>query len=211
MTNGPAPSARDAFEEDALQHLDAMFGLACRLTRNPSRAEDLVQDAMVKALRAFHQFEAGTNLKAWLLRIVMTTFFTEYKRKAREERLIESPDADVLNDSFLGAETLRGMRAVEENALAPLLREELARAVDELPEDYRVAVVLSDVEELSYKEIAAVMGCPIGTVMSRLHRGRAILKERLYEQAKALGILHEVEGGAVDFVEYRAKRKAAMS
>lgn len=212
MTAITGQRARDTFEEDALQHLDAMYGLACRLTRNTAQAEDLVQDAMVKAMRSFHQFESGTNLKAWLMRVVTTTFLNHYKRKSLEQNTFEGPDAEALNESWMSAESLRGMRSVEDNAIAPLLREELSRAVDELPEDFRLAVVLSDVEELSYKEIAEVMGCPVGTVMSRLHRGRSILKTRLFEQAKALGIVRDAEEGrAVDFAEYRAKRKAAMS
>lgn len=179
----------DGFEQDVLGHMDTMYSVACRLTRNPSTAEDLVQDAIVKALRARDSFQPGTHLKAWLLKILTNTFFNQYKRGGLERTVLEGPDADPLAEGWISAQTMRGMRDPEALALSPLLRNELQRALDALPEDYRLAVVLSDVEELSYKEIADVMGCPIGTVMSRLHRGRAALKKSLFEQAHLLGIV----------------------
>jgi RNA polymerase sigma-70 factor, ECF subfamily len=214
----PAPEARparrapvDSFEQDALQHLDTMYSVACRLTRNPSTAEDLVQDAMVKALRARDSFQPGTHLKAWLLKILTNTFFNQYKRGGLERTILEGPDADPLAEGWMSATTMRGMRDPESLALSPMLRAELQSALDALPEDYRLAVVLSDIEELSYKEIADVMGCPIGTVMSRLHRGRATLKKSLFEQAKLLGIVDESSSMTepTDLSEYRKKRVAS--
>ena len=208
---GQASAAPDTFEQDALTHLDAMYNVACRLTRNPVTAEDLVQDAMVKAMRARDQFQRGTNLKAWLLRIVTTTFLNQFKRGGLERDVLEGPDADPLTDGWMSAQTMRSMRDAESLALQPLLRNELQTALENLPEEFRLAVVLSDVEELSYKEIADIMGCPIGTVMSRLHRGRKLLKESLYEQAVAMGIVREKAATAepANLDEYRAKRKAA--
>lgn len=204
------PPRGEDFERDALTHLDTMFSVACRLTRNPTVAEDLVQDAMVKAMRARHQFQPGTNLKAWLLRIVTTTFLNQYKRGGLERDVLEGPDAETLTDGWMSNQTMRSMRDAESLALQPLLRAELSAALEALPEDFRLAVVLSDVEEMSYKEIADIMGCPIGTVMSRLHRGRKMLKESLFEQAVALGIVsEEASAEPTDLSDYRAKRKAA--
>jgi RNA polymerase sigma-70 factor, ECF subfamily len=200
------------FERDALTHLDAMFNVACRLTRNPTVAEDLVQDAMVKAMRARDQFQAGTNLKAWLLRIVTTTFLNQFKRGGLERDVLEGPDADPLADGWMSATTMRAMRDAESLALQPLLRAELQGALDALPDEFRLAVMLSDVEEMSYKEIADIMGCPIGTVMSRLHRGRKMLKESLLEHAINMGIVdesHAEQSEPANLEEYRAKRKAA--
>ena len=205
-------STPDTFERDALTHLNAMYGVACRLTRNPSTAEDLVQDAMVKAMRSRAQYQAGTNLKAWLLRIVTTLFLNHYKRSGLERDVFEGPSAEPLAEGWMSAATLRGMRDVESTALQPLLRQELQKALNDLPDEFRLAVVLSDVEELSYKEIADIMGCPVGTVMSRLHRGRRLLKLTLVEQARAMGILREDQKASpsapTDLMEYRAKRSA---
>jgi RNA polymerase sigma-70 factor (ECF subfamily) len=174
----------------------------------------LVQDTLLKAMRARDQFEAGTNLRAWLIRILMNTFINRYRRGGLERSVLEGPDADPLADGWISAQTMEAMRDPESQALRPMLASEIGRALDELPEDYRTAVVLSDVEELSYKEIADVMGCPIGTVMSRLHRGRRLLKGRLYEHARAMGIVgpeaqvgesHQGEA-VVELEQYRARK-----
>jgi RNA polymerase sigma-70 factor (ECF subfamily) len=163
-------------------------------------------------MRAREQFEAGTNLRAWLIRILMNTFINRYRRGGLERSVLEGPDADPLADGWISSSTMESMRDPEAQALRPMLASEIARALDELPEDYRLAVVLSDVEELSYKEIADIMGCPIGTVMSRLHRGRRLLKGRLYEHARAMGIVGpETEIGSarqpvVDLDSYRVKK-----
>lgn len=204
------------FETDAIAELPALLGVATRLTKNSADAQDLVQDTLLKAMRACAQFEAGTNLRAWLIRILMNTFINRYRRGGLERSVLEGPDADPLADGWISSQTMEAMRDPEAQALRPMLASEIKRALDELPEDYRMAVVLSDVEELSYKEIADIMGCPIGTVMSRLHRGRRLLKGRLYEHARAIGIVGpEVQVGAtaepvVELQQYRA-RKAARS
>lgn len=188
-----ATRSNDPFVVEMLGHLDTLYGVASRMTRSGAEAEDLVQDTIVKAIRARDQFEAGTNLKAWLLRIQTNTFINRYRRGGMERDLFDGPDADPLADGWMGASTMRSMRDPETQALAPLIEAELGKALAELPEDFRLAVVLSDVEELSYKEIAEVMGCPIGTVMSRLHRGRKLLQTRLREHAIAIGILKDGE------------------
>jgi RNA polymerase sigma-70 factor (ECF subfamily) len=177
------------FEREALAHLSALLAVGTRLTKNTAEAEDLVQDTYVKAMRARRQFEAGTNMRAWLLRILTNTFINRYRRGGLEKSVIEGPDADPLADGWIGASTLAAMRDPESQALRPVLEREIKTALDELPDEFRLAVVLADVEELSYREISDIMGCPIGTVMSRLHRGRRLLKGRLYEHARAMGIV----------------------
>ncbi|HMR73647.1 MAG TPA: sigma-70 family RNA polymerase sigma factor [Polyangiaceae bacterium] len=200
----------DDFERESLQHLGALLAVATRLTRNPVEAEDLVQDALVKAFRAREQFAPGTNMRAWLLRIVTNTFINKYRRGGLERAVLEGPDADPLADGWVSTSSMEALRDPEGQALRPVLEKEIKVALDELPEEFRLAVVLADVEELSYKEISDIMGCPIGTVMSRLHRGRRLLKARLYDQARELGIVGpEVAVGAhktVDLAEYRAKK-----
>ena len=185
----PHGVAATDFEREALTHLGALLGVATRLTKNTADAQDLVQDTLLKAVRAQEQFESGTNTRAWLIRILMNTFINRYRRGGLERSVLEGPDADPLADGWISASTMEAMRDPEAQALRPMLESEISRALDELPEEFRLAVVLSDVEELSYKEIADVMGCPIGTVMSRLHRGRRMLKARLYDHARALGIV----------------------
>jgi RNA polymerase sigma-70 factor (ECF subfamily) len=179
----------DSFVEEVLGHMDALYGVACRLTRNPTEAEDLVQDALVKAMRAREQFRAGTNLKAWLFKILTNTFINKYRRGGLERSVLDGPDADPLADGWVSASTMRQLRDPEQTALLPIVEGEVRKALDQLPPEFRLAVILCDVEELSYEEIAGIMGCPIGTVMSRLHRGRKLLQKALYQHALALGIV----------------------
>lgn len=188
---GTRSGTTDPFAIEMLGHLDTLYSVASRMTRGSSEAEDLVQDTLVKAMRARDQFEQGTNLKAWMLRILTNTFINRYRRGGMERDFLDGPAAEPLADGWMGASTMRGIRDAETQALTPLVEAELQRALDELPPDFRLAVILSDVEELSYKEIADVMGCPIGTVMSRLHRGRKLLQTRLRDHAVSLGIVQE--------------------
>jgi len=187
------------FERDALAHLPTLMAVSARLTRNGTEAEDLVQDTLLKALKARDHFAQGSNMRAWLLRILTNTFINRYRRGGLERSVLDGPDADPLADGWIGASTMEAMRDPESRALRSLLEKEILQALDELPEEFRLAVVLSDVEELSYREIAEIMGCPIGTVMSRLHRGRRLLKGRLYQHARSLGIVgpeHSIGPGA---------------
>jgi RNA polymerase sigma-70 factor (ECF subfamily) len=206
----------DAFSEECLTHLDGMYGVACRLTRNPTEAEDLVQDALVKAMRARHQFLVGTNLKAWLFRILTNTFINKYRRGGLERSLLEGPDADPLADGWVSASTMRQLRDPEQVALLPIIEGEVGRALDALPAEFKLAVMLCDVEEFSYEEIAEIMGCPIGTVMSRLHRGRKLLQRSLYGHALAMGIVKSEDnvGGEknppADLSAYRARKRGAV-
>jgi RNA polymerase sigma-70 factor (ECF subfamily) len=203
----------DAFEAQVLSHLDALYAVACRLTKAPLDAEDLVQDALVKAMRARDQYQPGTNLKAWLFKILTNTFINKYRRGGLERVVLDGPDADPLADGWVSAASMRALRDPESQALRPLVAEEIHRALDELPEEFRLAVVLSDVEELSYKEIAEAMDCPVGTVMSRLHRGRRLLQKRLYDHAVLLGIApadepaDDASTDPVDIAQFRARKR----
>lgn len=184
------PSERAArFEAEALPYLDQLYGAALRMTRHPSDAEDLIQDTYVKAFSAFSQYQPGTNLKAWLYRILTNTFINFYRKKQREP--LQS-DADTVEDWQLhraASHDAVGLPSAEALALETLPDDEIKRALQELSEDRRLAVYLADVEGFSYQEIAEIMDTPIGTVMSRLHRGRRQLRDLLAEHAQALGYL----------------------
>jgi RNA polymerase sigma-70 factor (ECF subfamily) len=216
LSGDVAANSSDSFEVELLGHLDTLYGVSCRMTKSTVEAEDLVQDTVVKAMRARDQFTPGTNLKAWLLRILTNTFINRYRRGGLERELFDGPEADSLTEGWVGANTMRALRDPETQALSPLVEAEVQRALDELPAEFRLAVVLSDVEELSYKEIADAMGCPIGTVMSRLHRGRRMLQKTLREHAVALGIVSETEAVAppsardsspADLAAYRRRKR----
>ena len=185
----PRKSAKQReFEAEALIHLDSLYAHALRLTRSPSDAEDLVQDTFVRALRFYERFERGTNLKAWLLRIQFNSFVNKYRRNVKEVSAGEAMSHEPATESTLGRGPLQALLDPHGAAIAPILAQEIQAALAKLPEDHQTVVILADVEELSYKEIAEVIGCPIGTVMSRLHRARKALQERLSEQAEALGL-----------------------
>jgi RNA polymerase sigma-70 factor (ECF subfamily) len=219
MSAFDTPARGDVFLDECMSHMDALYGVACRLTRNPTEAEDLVQDALVKAMRARDQFQAGTNLKAWLFRILTNTFINKYRRGGLERSVLEGPDADPLADGWVSASTMRQLRDPEQIALLPIIEGEVRRALDALPPEFRLAVVLCDVEEFSYEEIADIMGCPIGTVMSRLHRGRKLLQKSLYSHALAMGIVknedvvgtpkHATNGAPPSLAAYRARKRGA--
>lgn len=201
------------FEEAALEHLDALFGAALRLTRNENEAQDLVQDTLVRAYRFQNHFEPGTNLKAWLLRILTNTFINHYRRSARERRVLDHEDGAPVGDGVMSRAAMRCLTDSTSVAQEGLLRQEIVAAIDSLPEDYRLMIVLADVEELAYKEIADTLAVPIGTVMSRLHRARKLLQKRLLEQAVQMGIVKPDEDQdqvseptPVDIAAYRQKK-----
>jgi len=182
------PVSKADFEREALPHLPALYSAALRMTRNERDAEDLVQDTILKAFRFFDTFQPGTNCKAWIFRILTNSFCNRYREREREYEILheaESTDANV--EQFTGG-TAAG-RDIESALLGKIGSEDVERALAELPQDFRMAVILADLEDFSYKEIAEIMECPAGTVMSRLYRGRKLLQRVLYDCAVEQGII----------------------
>jgi RNA polymerase sigma-70 factor (ECF subfamily) len=178
------------FQQDALPLLDSLYAGALRMTRNPADAEDLVQETMLRAYRSFDRFEAGTNLKAWLFRIMTNAYINTYRKRQREPQKVSQ---DELGDFDLYRELKdhdpRWEVTPEKIVLDSLVDTDIIEAIDDLPEQFRLAVVLSDIEGFSYAEMAEIMDVPMGTVMSRLHRGRKALQKRLWEVARDRGIV----------------------
>jgi RNA polymerase sigma-70 factor (ECF subfamily) len=180
---------RARFERDVLPMLPSLYGAALRMTRNPSDAEDLVQETYLRAFRGFGGFQEGTNLKAWLYRILTNSYINSYRKKQREPQIVESPDDadDWFLYDRLGSRNVEG--SAEQEVLDRIPDADVKAALESLPENFRMPVLLADVEGFSYKEIAEIMDTPIGTVMSRLHRGRKALEKALWRTAKERGLV----------------------
>ncbi|MEO1231273.1 MAG: sigma-70 family RNA polymerase sigma factor [Myxococcota bacterium] len=203
---------RSEFEALTLEHMDALYGAALRLTRSPKDAEDLVQDTFLKAFRFFDSFERGTNIKAWLFKIQTNTFINRYRRKVKEREVAEAPAEDVVLDRFVSSEQVRALQDPEGDFFGHLLSDEVVEALDQVPVDFRMVVILADIQGFSYKEIAEIVGCPVGTVMSRLFRGRRILQKQLYEFAIREGIIapgEDENGDTISLEAYRDRKKVA--
>jgi RNA polymerase sigma-70 factor (ECF subfamily) len=200
--------SRKEFEATALPHLDALYGTAYRLARNPRDAEDLVQEALLRAYRFWETFEKDSNCKAWLLRILTNTFINEYQRKRRQREVLDAATAEQsATDGVLIHEGAQTQKSPEGVMLERSVSDDVQRALDALPADFRTAVVLCDVEGMAYKEIAEIMDCPVGTVMSRLFRGRRLLQQSLAQFAVEQGY---VKAGADSASEAAAKDAAPI-
>lgn len=175
------------FEAEALPFLDQLYGAAMRLTRNPQDAEDLVQETYAKAFAAFHQYRPGTNLKAWLYRILNNTFISNYRKAQRQPKQTDGAEVEDWQEYEAASHASSGLQSAEAEAIENLPDSEIREALAKLPEDRRLAVYLADVEGFSYQEISEIMDTPIGTVMSRLHRGRKQLRDLLTDYAQELG------------------------
>lgn len=187
---------RNAFATEAMQYAPQLYSAALRMTRNPSDAEDLVQETFLKGYRSYAGFEDGTNLRAWLFRILTNTFINTYRAKQRRP---QETDLDDVEDLYMykriGA-LQSASRSAEDQMLDLFTDDEVKRSLEELPENFRLPVLLADVEGFSYKEIAEMLDIPIGTVMSRLHRGRKAMQKRLFDYAQARGLAGEPTSSA---------------
>jgi RNA polymerase sigma-70 factor (ECF subfamily) len=182
-----AEERRIRFERDAMQYVDQLYSAAMRMARNPADAEDLVQEAYTKAFSAFHQYRPGTNLKAWLYRILTNTYINLYRKRQREPLQSNSDTIEDWQLARAGSHTSAGLRSAEAEALDHLPDSDVKRALQSIPEEFRLAVYFADVEGFAYKEISDIMNTPIGTVMSRLHRGRKMLRDMLADYAAERG------------------------
>ncbi|MCY0905281.1 sigma-70 family RNA polymerase sigma factor [Arthrobacter sp. H14-L1] len=182
-----AAARRIRFERDAMQYVDQLYSAAMRMARNPSDAEDLVQEAYTKAFSAFHQYRPGTNLKAWLYRILTNTYINLYRKRQREPLQSNSDQVEDWQLARAESHTSRGLRSAEAEAMDHLPDNDVKRALQSIPEEFRLAVYFADVEGFAYKEISEIMNTPIGTVMSRLHRGRKLLRDMLADYAQERG------------------------
>jgi RNA polymerase sigma-70 factor, ECF subfamily len=186
------PEERSArFERDALPFLDQLYNAALRMTRNPADADDLVQETFAKAYSSFHQFTEGTNLKAWLYRILTNTFINSYRKRQREPQRAATEEIEDWQLARAESHTAAGLKSAEAEALEHLPDSDVKEALQQVPDDFRMAVYLADVEGFSYKEIAEILGIPIGTVMSRLHRGRRALEKALWERVRERGLVSD--------------------
>ena len=174
-----------AFEEEMVPHLDILYNYALRLTTDPSDAEDLVQESMIKAYRFFHSYERGTNAKGWLYRILRNAFINNYRKKSRRPTEVDYADIAPFYESVRSEQS--NTTDMQEQMFQGMMSDEISNALNRLPEDFRTVVMLCDVEGFTYEEIANMLDVPIGTIRSRLHRGRNLLREQIKDYAAKYG------------------------
>src|SRR6202165_1739128 len=198
---------KQEFETLALAHLDPLYSAALRLTKNERDAEDLVQDTFLRAYRFFDKFERGTNIKAWLFKILTNTFINRYRRSVKERSIVEGSEREAVHERFISREASDYAANPEQFFFDRLLSDDVLRAVDSLPIDFRMVVILADLQDFSYKEIAEILDVPVGTVMSRLYRGRRLLQKALAGYAVSSGVLRApVVSEAIDLEAFRRSR-----
>lgn len=201
---------RRAFEREAMPHMSTLYNAALYMTRNPAGAEDLVQETLLKAFRFWHRYEQGTNCKAWLFRILTNTFINRNRKKQHLHESLDASERELSSATL--AETSSFYENPEVDYFGKLFPEHIKEAIEALPENFRIPVILADLHDFSYKEIADIMECPVGTVMSRLFRGRKRLQEVLFDYAIELGIIDRKAAvdasGAISLDAYRERRKA---
>ncbi len=205
---------RHEFESLALEHVDPLFSAALRLTKNERDAEDLVQDTFLRAYRFFDKFERGTNIKAWLFKILTNTFINRYRRRVKERTVVEGHEKEAVHEYFVSRQATESAANPEQFFFDRLLSDDVLRAIDALPIDFRLVVILADLQEFSYKEIAEILDCPVGTVMSRLYRGRKLLQKQLIDYAVESGVITEESAQrseeVADLEEHRRRRASRI-
>ena len=189
---------RQEFENLTLDHVDGLYSAALRLTKDERDAEDLVQDAYLRAYRFFDKFERGTNIKAWLFKILTNTFINRYRRRVKERAAVDGPEREAVHARVISADATQRAEDPETHFIENLVSEDVLAALDALPIDFRMVVVLSDLQDFSYKEIADILECPVGTVMSRLFRGRRLLQKALAAYAAERGIVPSADSSTSD-------------
>jgi RNA polymerase sigma-70 factor (ECF subfamily) len=206
---GKARKLRREFEREALPHVGALYGTALRLTRNERDAEDLVQDTLLRAYQYWARFIPGTNCKAWIFKILTNTFINRYHARRRDQALLTAAASaadDLATSDIVSHEVSHAARDPESAVASRVLSDDVVRALQALPTEFRLAVLLCDVEEFSYKEIAEILDCPVGTVMSRLYRGRRLLQRSLHEYAVEAGIIKALPAAADNVADLDAYR-----
>jgi RNA polymerase sigma-70 factor (ECF subfamily) len=205
--------AREEFEALALAHVDALYSAALRLTKNEGDAEDLVQDTCMRAYRFFDKFERGTNIKAWLFKILTNTFINRYRRRIKERNAVEGTERDAVHERFISRDATDFAANPEEYFFDRLLSDDVLKAIDGLPIDFRLVVILADLQEFSYREISEILNCPVGTVMSRLFRGRKLLEKSLRSSTHEEDLpsrSEKDESLPLNLNDYRERKKAGM-
>ncbi len=197
---------RAEFESLVQQHLDTLYAAALRLTRDGKDAEDLVQDAVLRAYRFFDKFERGTNFRAWIFKILTNTFINRYRRVVKERSLVDGPETEAVTEQFVSREAAEQAADPERHFLDQLVSDDVVKAIDALPIDFRMVVILADLQEFSYKEIADILAIPVGTVMSRLFRGRRLLEKALLAYAAESGHVTTRADGSIDLEAARRRR-----